>query len=44
MTKDIGIICSNCGEQIDGPSYANPSEPSENLCEHCHRTIKMGNK
>lgn len=34
--------CDRCGEFIDGPAYANPSEPSENLCEHCYRVIKNG--
>ncbi len=35
MTK-----CDNCGEEIDGPAYSNDSEPSENLCVHCHKSFK----
>ncbi len=35
MTK-----CDNCGEEIDGSAYANPSEPSENLCVYCYRKVK----
>lgn len=35
MTK-----CDDCGEEIDGSAYANPSEPSENLCGCCYRQTK----
>jgi len=35
MTK-----CDDCGEEIDGPAYVNPREPSENLCRSCYRQAK----
>ncbi len=39
---DLVTKCDNCGEEIDGPAYANPHEPSENLCGHCYGVIKNG--
>jgi hypothetical protein len=36
------IKCDNCGEEIDGPAYANPSEPSENLCRNCYGHMPSG--
>jgi len=35
MTK-----CDNCGEEIDGPAYANPNDSSENLCRPCYVQAK----
>ena len=34
------IKCDGCGEEIDGPAYVNPSEPSEDLCRSCYVQIK----